>query len=483
MLSGRDTSTQGTPTGRWFFVGLLALALLPALVFPGDAPFINDDALLLANALAANDGGGLATHGLLGTRGVRYGPLPTWIYQGLLLLTHDPVALVVLHAILLSGAVALAVYGIARASGLWPWFGLVIVASPYLWFYARLLWDNSFNIALTALATSTYATFLSRRSGLALAATSILLVSALLVHQMALAFVIPVAAHFLVFERSTLRRRLWLVLPPMAVIGLLSWRYWWDLATISEAVGPVARTPGVDGLLFALTGTRLISATGLGYFYGNGWEGGPPLTLAVAVTALVFPLALVGVAVSGWRLVQAIRARHRTVASDLAGIALAVVISQAILDALVHAEGHPHYHNATWIAHALLAWTAADWLAKLPWRKARTATLLGCAVVTGALLTVNISILLSLHRSGGTRTTSYGTALANQVEIARAMCRYSPDSEVLTDVPQFLEFPHGLAVLRTLTVPTQAVELPKSRLILRYASPDPDRAQVEIIAQ
>jgi len=40
----------------------------------------------------------LARGGLWGNFGIRYGPLPTWIYQALLLLSHDPVTLVAIRA-------------------------------------------------------------------------------------------------------------------------------------------------------------------------------------------------------------------------------------------------------------------------------------------------------------------------------------------------------------------------------------------------
>src|SRR5512138_1958130 len=70
---------------------VVAALLLCALacVWPLDVSFVNDEAALLGNALDANQRGELAEHGLMGSRGVRYGPAATWLYQGLLLVTHD----------------------------------------------------------------------------------------------------------------------------------------------------------------------------------------------------------------------------------------------------------------------------------------------------------------------------------------------------------------------------------------------------------
>ena len=56
----------------WPAAALLALAALVPLLWPGDAPFINDEPQLIANALAANAEGRLAPVGLQGTFGLAY---------------------------------------------------------------------------------------------------------------------------------------------------------------------------------------------------------------------------------------------------------------------------------------------------------------------------------------------------------------------------------------------------------------------------
>jgi hypothetical protein len=77
---------------------LVFAALLPTLLWPGDATWINDEPRLIASAWYANQDGRLATGGLWGNFGVRYGPLPTQIYQALLLLSHEPETLLFLRA-------------------------------------------------------------------------------------------------------------------------------------------------------------------------------------------------------------------------------------------------------------------------------------------------------------------------------------------------------------------------------------------------
>ncbi len=153
----RVTTASGSPDARApaartpLLAAALLVASLPAVVFPGDAPFINDEPQLILGALRANADHALAVVGLMGNKGVPYGPLPTWIYQALLLVTHEPVAIVVLHAALLACVIAVSLGWLSRTLDLWPWLAPVVLLSPYLWLYERVLWDNTFNLALSAL--------------------------------------------------------------------------------------------------------------------------------------------------------------------------------------------------------------------------------------------------------------------------------------------------------------------------------------------
>src|SRR4029077_3000920 len=93
-----------------------------------------------------------------------YGPLPTWLYQALLLVTHDLVTMVVLHVLLLLLTTGLALRWLARSLSLWPWFAVIPLLSPYTWFYSRVLWDNTLLLPLTTLALAGYAAYLSSGS-------------------------------------------------------------------------------------------------------------------------------------------------------------------------------------------------------------------------------------------------------------------------------------------------------------------------------
>ena len=128
VAAGR-TSSRSRDWSLWLALGALVVAGLIPVIWPGDAPFINDEPQLIASAVAASHRGRLAPLGLLGTYGFRYGPAPTWVYQGLLALTHDLVGVATLHVLLMSAVTAAALWWLGRSLRLWMWFAPVPLLS------------------------------------------------------------------------------------------------------------------------------------------------------------------------------------------------------------------------------------------------------------------------------------------------------------------------------------------------------------------
>ena len=243
---------------------------------------------------------------------------------------------------------------------------------------------------------------------------------------MGIALVVPLAAHML-FVRG---RALWahkLSLGAIAAAALVLARpYWIYLAT------PHPPSPGagsvVDGWLFPLSGGRLLSARGLEYFYGPGPVDGAVFSTAAVVSSLAYVLVWGGIAVALFYVAQALAVarvdgRGRTSpASSSARIAC-----QAVIDGISAKFEHPHYQNATWISFVLLAWLAVDVAERR--RVTRWAAITGTGLLAASLLAAVGALLLGLHRSGGTREI-YGPTLANQQQVARALARYAPASDV-----------------------------------------------------
>ena len=454
----------------------LSLASILSLPFPGDAPWINDEPKFVMLAYQANATGTLATQALVGSQGVSYGPAAVWFYQLLLGATHDPVVLVILHALLMSGLTAIALYWLSRELGLWPLFAAMVAFSPYLWFYNRLLWDNSLNIPLSALALAAYLAFVARGSRAALLLTLGCLLIAPLIHLMSLALVAAVATHMAVYTRRALWRHRVLLLSVLFGGAVLYSGY---ARVLLAEIGAGHLRTGIGGLSIGgftlpLLGARIISASGLHYFFGPGWGSSLPLVLVRGFSALSFPFVWGGMAIAVQRLRGLGRGTTPCLVDHAAIVSLVIVAAQMLLDGVTAAEVHPHYFNATWIAYVVLAWLAADWLAaRRRWRWLVLA-------YGGSLVVATVWLLALMHVTGGNRETHYGPTLANQMEVAAQLSRAGAGCTWTTDVPHYREYPHTLAALQTLRPLPEDQTLPARALVIRYASSDPHDGRVVV---
>lgn len=457
-------------------VTVLSLTCLIPLVWPGDVPFINDEPQLIASAVRANAAGQLATMGLLGTYGFTYGPAPTWVYQALMALSHDLVLVAALHALLMTGVTALALWWLARSLRLWIWFAPVPLLSPYFWLYARVLWDNTFLLPLGALALAGYAAHLEWRSsaGLRIAVASMLLIP--LVHLMGLALIVPLGAHMLLARWRSLWAHKASIIAIAGAVLWLAFPYWQYLAS------PRPRTPGADGVidgwLFPLTGGRLLSADGLAYFYGHGPVSSRLFATASAVSSLAYLLVWCGFALGLVLVVRAAIRRTWTTRTHLAAVAIGAILCQSAIDGISGRFQHPHYHNGTWIAFVLLAWMAID-LAAARRGAVRWSAVACTAALSSALAAAVAGLAVGLHRSGGTREV-YGPTLANQQAIARRLADFAPASDVRVEVSMWERFPHTPAILRELRR-SRRLDLPRRDFVVRYADADPASGVIELV--
>ncbi len=457
----------------------LALATALSLLFPGDAPWINDEPRFILLALEANQAGELATHALVGSQGIPYGPVAIWIYQLLLRVSNDPVALVVLHAILLGGGTSAGLFWLARTLRLWRWFAVLLALSPYLWFYNRLLWDNSFNIPLSALAVAAYCSFLQRGSMAPLLVAVACSLLAPVVHPMGVALAVPILLHLLLFQRARAWRFRWHLLALLAVAVALCWGYakvaWTQVRAGELVTGQKGLAP--NGFAFPLLGPRLLSALGLDYFFGPEWGRSPLLTAARAASSLAFAFAWAGIVLAVRRVRSAARARRAEPLDHAAGLALGILAAQVLLDGVARIWVHPHYFNATWIAFALFAWLSVDALVGA--RRLRGAV----AIYGASLASSTVALVAIVHATGGTRGLHYGPTLRNQMEVAAEIDRHPAGTPITTDVPHYVKFPHALSVLRRLTASGPGAAPPARELVIRYRSADPRDGRVEVVAQ
>ncbi len=461
--------------GRRSALAALAGACVLPVIWPGDIPFINDEPMLIINAVRASAAGHLARKGLLGTFGFTYGPFPTWVYQALTAVSHDLVVVAALHTALMAGATAGSMWWLSRSLRLWPWFAAVPLLSPYFWFDARVLWDNPFLIPLGALAIAGYAANLTSESAWGLRLALAALIAILLVHLMGIALVVPVALHMAVRWRTLWAHRISVA---AIVLGgaVIAWPYWCTLVT--HRAPPLA-VSSVDGLLFPLFGGRLLSARQLAYFFGKRPADGTALHLAAVASGIAYALVWSGLVLAACRIVAAIRNGEWTARSHIAAILIGTLACQAVVHAMSGKIEHPQYYNGTWITFTLLAWFAVDFVAES--RTFRWTAPAATGLLAAALLVSVATIAVRLHRRGGTREV-YGPTIDNQQRVARALARYSPSSQVVAHIDLYERYPHTLAILRELNAGAGG-NRPEGHLEVRYASDDPASGVIVVVGR
>jgi len=437
--------------------------------------------MLIAGALRANRQHAVAMHGLTGTAGAAYGPFPTWVYQAYLLVSSDLVLLVAIRAVLMTAVIALALLWLCRTLDLWPWFVPPLLCSPYLWFYARAIWDNSFNLPLSALAFASAVSFLARGRAWTLLLSLACCLAMMLTHLMAVAFVIPVTAFLLFRARRELRRLFWRLVLLAGAGAAVAFPYLSSLRR--SASGESAPVGAIADWLFPFLGGRILSAQRIEDIFGAAWLAHDTsfwaklATVATAVSLIAIPLVWAGMgvaAVTAWKGVRrppedsAPRPR-----ADAALLALLIVLGQVLLDGLTAKSGFTHYFSATWIAFTFLAWLAVD---ALPARLLRGAV---AGVLAASTLTVVLYLLVRIHHTGPARTP-YGATLANQIEVARELNRRAPGTTVQTQVINVARFPIALGVLRNL-YPATEPPLPAEPLRLVYRTDGPVDGRIQLL--
>ena len=264
--------------------------------------------MLIAGALRANRQHVAVTHGLTGTAGAPYGPFPTWVYQAYLLVSSDLVLLVAVRALLMAAVIALALLWLCRTLDLWSWFVPPLLCSPYLWFYARAIWDNSFNLPLSALAFASAVSFLARGRAWTLLLSLACCLAMMLTHLMAVAFVIPVTAFLLFRARRELRRLFWRLVLLAGAGAAVAFPY---LASLRRsASGESAPVGAIADWLFPFLGGRILSAQRIEDIFGAAWLAHDTsfwaklATVATAVSLIAIPLVWAGAgvaAVTAWK--------------------------------------------------------------------------------------------------------------------------------------------------------------------------------------
>lgn len=431
------------PQRKKSFILLIALLILLGsipLLWPGDAPWINDEPRLIQMAMDCKNSGTWPSHGIMGSRGIIYGPFPLWIYTALLHVTDDLIDLVRIRAFLVTLVSAISIAWIASSCrNLTPAAGALALLSPYLWLYSRQLWDNTFLIPLSALSAAAYVSFCVRPAAWKFWMAGIALTFMLLTHLMSAAWIVPLLLHGVWFHGRWIREHVLSAAAQAVVAVLISWPYFTLLCRVPQADLPHPAYSLWAGWFFPFLGGQFFSAFGLDYFFGEEWETGG-IWIFSQITFLALPLVWVGMSLTVRRLWQIAKsAGDMDADAHLGLLACATILTQCLLNGLMRAYGHPHYFNATWVGFLYFFWTA---LSSIPApRISQSVYALSMAVVLGFLI-------LQIHRSAGNQTIHYGPALGHQVDIVRQIHAYHPASPIYTEIPNYKLVPHAFKTLR-----------------------------------
>ncbi|MCY2952117.1 MAG: hypothetical protein NTU53_09080 [Planctomycetota bacterium] len=460
-------------------IAALLVAVVPALLWPGDAPWVWDEPLEVAIALAANQQHQLATHGLSGGFPFPYGPLGIQALQLCLLFTHDPRVLVVYHALLCAVPTALALLWLARTLRLPPWFAVAVLASPYLWFEARRLWQPSFCIPLGVMAIAAYASFLKTRARRSLLLAITCAIAPLFIHLQSLPLSLAILGHLLLRHRADLWRHRWMILGILVVLGTLNCRYlftvnWCFIHYLPQylRIGHNSNTPFANAWWTPFLAGNLFS--------GQDWMTSPHLLARAAryLSSIPIPLVWIGIALAAWHLLlrrgNPSRSAPRPRATDphpsllpagtprrtILAVALAGLAIQILLCAVLRLSSTHHYYFGTFGFHVLFAWIAVAALPRPLWR--------GLVIAVYALSAAAVSVysIDQVHRHSWPRW--FCPTLNEQIAVATALNAYT-DRFAHTEVPAYCDRPEVLGILRLLYPPHPAQSQRHSgRLVIRF---------------
>jgi hypothetical protein len=438
---------------------LILLGLVLVALWPGDVSWLMDEPRLIATAWHLNHDGQIAVGGLYGNFGIRYGPLPTQIYQLLLLVTHDSFTIVVLRGLLCAGVSGCGLLWLARSLGLPGWFAAGVLVSPYVVAYERVLWDASFAMPVGVLALAAFADFLRTKRVWSLCGCALASVLAATIHPQAL----PLTASILGWIGWQHREELWRHRKALGVAGLLvllgNGFYFVQFAgqLLARLSGSVQKGyPGGGShwvsALAPLFGGRLLC--GADYLEKLARPGAPGWLHAVGAggATLFYPLAWAGIFFAGWSAWRIFQKRKSTTegVSNLSAreaVTLVVFIAlglQALLFGFMRIPAAPQYFFGTFVLQVVVAWFGVDGL-----RRWRLGAWLGVLYALGSVV-LTLEAARSIHEYGYERPL--WPTLASSVGVVRELNHF-PDTTAFTDVAVYKKSPQALRALRLLLPP------------------------------
>jgi hypothetical protein len=490
-----DTKSAAIGKRQWAaaIIVTLVVGVVPTVMWPGAVSWMCDEPMLIAQAHYYNAAHMLAVHGLNGNMFVPYGPLPTQIYQLMLLFTHDPRTLVAIRAFGCATMLIGSFLWLAKTLRLSPWFAAAVMLAPYLWWSERVLWDASFALPIGALGAAAYASFLATNSRRSLIVAVAALTLVPLIHLQGLPLFAAFIGHLLWRHPKAIRQNAVDLAIVALAIGAINLRYIGVLiVTVVPKLGMIFHHGYGGGA--ANHDSRFISFTGP--FRGglllageqfatkmNTMRGPAHLiAAAVLVSKLVIPLIWVGIVSSVivvWRRWKTSVAGDNatSVRAAIAGICLACLLLQIMLAVALRIPPYPQYCFGTFPIHVLFAWFGIGTLMRV------RLGILTTLIWGSSLAFITLGGAWQLHRYGWSRDGLSSPSLDDQVQIAQTLNRYD-DEKVWTNVDMYQTFPQAIRALRVILPPGPAKPGTHSPhgLFIRYVpEAGPESSRIELV--
>lgn len=429
-------------TAFWIFSGIL---IVLTLLFPGDAPWINDEPILIYNAFISNHQNSLPTYSLFGSMGIPYGPLPVWIYKVLLLISSNLIIVELLKTTITLFVVFISLYFIAKALN-YPRDPLLLVfVSPYLFLYSRLLWDNCFLIPASAILLLCLVKFINTHRLFWFIVSLFVIICLIHIHLMSALIIIPFFIFLILFEWKWLldhRKSMFLI---MAVFLFSLVPYTMVILTKSVA--------GVK-ILKATTWYNLFSPVRFFSFWGFDDYFVPEMLTSDFVIPsgiYIFLKYLSGIGLAFFILGFAkialilfnkfLKKIALTADEKFLSFCVITVLFSIGYFTVSKIFVFPHYNNAICLVYFFIIYFCLSF-----YRNNKIIFYAFWAYFSSMLLLL-ISFSFYIHMSGGNRTDHYGATLKNQIDIVKQINTFHQESPIYFYVNNLKAYPHSFRVL------------------------------------
>lgn len=463
----------------FFYGSLFSAVVMLTLLFPGNSVWINDEPSLLDFAFKASLAEDFGTHGLGGTVGITYGPVAVWLYQIFLMLTQDIICMVFFKTLLFLAIIIWSCKTLAREFSFnWKLGVIIFSASPYVYFYSRLLWDNVFLIPLSFLIAVYLMKFLKERNFISLLICALLNICCFYLHPMAMPLIFACVLTLMLSEYSFFLKH---YLKCFTVLGLSLLAVLPNILNILNnfKVDAKKSTSLFSAFKDSLSGFQNLSFYGFSdYFFPELFE--TQLIPAVLLNLLICFgfLTIIFFFFSGTyfyiRKIFSTLKNKLTLSLEekMALFAFLAIGINLIMNLTLCQLIHPHYFNAVLFAMFFIVWKGASeaWL---------LLSKIYCVIIV--LLLAFLIFVIDIN--GGNRGLHHGATIENQLNVARTIIDYSKkysQTRADIDVVNYKCFPHSLDLLVRFL---QATELKKENrqqpssepleLIIRYSGNPP----------